>query len=47
MTSRGFTEEDAVEVAKLIKLTLTEFDTKADEVRDRVAALCKKHPLYA
>ncbi len=47
ITSRGFTEEDAVEVAKLIKLTLTEFDTKADEVRQRVAALCKKHPLYA
>ena len=47
MTSRGFDEEDAREVAKLIKLTLTEFDAKADEVRQRVAALCKKHPLYA
>ncbi len=47
MTSRGFDEEDAREVAKLIKLTLTEFDAKADEVRQRVAALCEKHPLYA
>lgn len=46
-TSRGFVEEDMVEVAKLIKLTISEFDTKADEIRSRVAALCAKHPLYA
>ncbi len=46
-TSRGFVEEDMVEIAKIIKLTITEFDTKADEVRARVAALCKKCPLYA
>ena len=46
-TSRGFVEEDMVEVAKLIKLTLTDFDNSQDEVRQRVAALCKKHPLYA
>lgn len=46
-TSRGFVEEDMVEIAKLIKLTISEFDTKADEIRSRVAALCAKHPLYA
>lgn len=46
-TSRGFVEEDMVEIAKLIKLTIFEFDTKADEIRSRVAALCAKHPLYA
>ena len=45
-TSRGFVEEDMVEIAKLIKMTISEFDTKADEVRSRVAALCAKHPLY-
>ncbi len=45
-TSRGFTEEDMVEVAKLIKLTIFDMDTKADEIRSRVGALCKKHPLY-
>ena len=45
-TSRGFKEEDMVEVGKLIKLTATEFDTKADEIRERVTALVKKHPLY-
>ena len=35
-----------VEIAKLIKMTISEYDTKADEVRSRVAALCAKHPLY-
>ncbi len=46
ITTRGFKEDDAVEVAKLIALTLKDFDKNADEVRTRVAALCKKHPLY-
>ncbi len=46
VTSRGMVEEDMKEIAALIKLTLTEFDTKADEVRARVAALCAKYPLY-
>ncbi len=46
VTSRGFNEEDMVEVGKLIKLTATEFDTRADEIRERVTALVKKHPLY-
>ena len=46
VTSRGFKEEDMVEVGKLIKLTATEFDTRADEIRERVTALVKKHPLY-
>ena len=46
VTSRGFKEDDMVEIGKLIKLTATEFDTKADEIRERVTALVKKHPLY-
>ena len=46
ITTRGFKEEDAVEVAKLISLTLKDFDNNKDEVRERVAALCKKYPLY-
>ncbi len=46
ITTRGFKEEDATEVAKLISLTLKDFDNNADEVRARVAALCKKYPLY-
>ena len=45
-TSRGFKEEDFVEVAKLISMTLKDFEKNQDEVRARVAALCKKYPLY-
>ena len=45
-TSRGFKEEDMLEIAKLIKLTLTDFENSQDEVRARVKALCDKHPLY-
>ena len=45
-TSRGFVEEDMVEVGKLIGLTIRDFEGSADEIRARVAALCEKHPLY-
>ena len=34
------------EIAKLIKLTLTDFENSQDEVRARVKALCDKYPLY-
>ena len=46
VTSRGFKEEDLAEVAKLIAMTLKDFEKNQDEVRARVAALCKKYPLY-
>ena len=46
VTTRGFNEEDMVEVGKLIGLTLKDFDTNKDEVKARVAALCEKYPLY-
>ncbi len=46
VTTRGFEEEDMKEVAKLITLTLADFEKNADEVRARVKALCEKHPLY-
>ena len=46
-TSRGFVEEDMVEIARLLKLTITDFDNSQDEVRKGVKALCEKHPLYA
>ena len=46
VTTRGFKEDDLIEVAKLISMTLKDFDKNADEVRARVAALCKKYPLY-
>ena len=46
VTTRGFVKEDLYEVAKLISLTLKDFDNNADEVRARVAALLAKYPLY-
>lgn len=45
-TSRGFKEEDMVEVGKLISLTIKDFEKNKNEVMARVKALCDKHPLY-
>ncbi len=46
VTTRGFKEEDMKEIADLMYLTIKEFDTKQDEIRARVKALCDKYPLY-
>ncbi len=48
LTTRGFKEEDMAEVAKIIALTLNNpnDENKKVEARERVAALCKKFPLY-
>lgn len=45
-TSRGMKEADMEEIAKLIYMTLTDFDAKKNEIDERVAALCAKYPLY-
>ncbi|HIU57599.1 MAG TPA: serine hydroxymethyltransferase [Candidatus Ornithomonoglobus merdipullorum] len=45
-TSRGFKEDDMVEIGKLIGMTIKDFEGSKDEVKARVAALCAKHPLY-
>ena len=46
VTTRGFVKEDLYEVAELIALTLKDFDKNAEEVRERVARLLAKYPLY-
>jgi len=46
VTTRGMKQEDMKEIARLIKLTITDFENSKDEVRRRVAQLCEKHPLY-
>ena len=33
-------------IGKLIKLTATEFDTKADYIRAEVTKICEKYPIY-
>ena len=45
-TSRGMKEADMEEIAKLIYMTLKDFDAKKNEIDARVAALCAKYPLY-
>ena len=45
-TTRGFGEDDMREVARLIALTLKDFDANKDEVAAGVSALCEKYPLY-
>ena len=48
LTTRGFKEDDMKEVADIIALTLDHPNEEAAraEARNRVAALCKKYPLY-
>lgn len=48
LTTRGFKEEDMREVGNIIALVLNdpENEEKKEEARRRVAALCKKYPLY-
>ena len=46
VTTRGFKEEDLVEVGKLISMTLKDFENNKAEVIARVKALCEKYPLY-
>ncbi len=46
VTTRGFKEDDMVEVAELISMIIKDFEGNRDEVAKRVQALCAKHPLY-
>lgn len=46
VTARGFIGEDIVEIADLINLAIRAFDIHKEEIAERVAALCKKYPLY-
>lgn len=48
LTTRGFVEADMKEVADIIALVLNSptDDDKKIQARERVAALCKKYPLY-
>ena len=46
VTTRGLKEEDMKIIAKLINMTVTDFEIKADEIRDEVTKICEKYPLY-
>ena len=46
VTSRGLGVEEMKTIARLFKLTATDFENSADAIRAEVAAICKKYPLY-
>lgn len=46
VTTRGLKEEDMKTISHLIKLTVTDFDTKADEIRAAVNEICSRYPIY-
>ena len=46
VTTRGLKEEDMKSISHLIKLAVTEFDTKADEIRAAVNEICSRYPIY-
>ena len=46
VTSRGLKEEDMEVLARLITLTATDFESKAEYIRAEVTKLCEKYPLY-
>jgi glycine hydroxymethyltransferase len=45
-TSRGFREADMKVIGQLIWDTATAFESKAEDIRARVADLCAQYPLY-
>ncbi len=46
VTSRGMKEEDMKVIAELIYETVFNYDTKQDEIREKVIKLCDKYPIY-
>lgn len=46
ITSRGLKEEDMPKIAECIWLAATDFDAKADYIREEVTKLCDKYPIY-
>lgn len=46
VTTRGLKEEDMDVIAECIYLAATDFETKVDEIREKVTKICEKYPLY-
>ncbi|SHI33042.1 serine hydroxymethyltransferase [Clostridium cavendishii DSM 21758] len=46
VTTRGFKEEDMVEIANVINLAIENKDGNLEEAKARIKALCDKYPLY-
>ena len=46
VTTRGFKEEEMIKIAKLINMTVENYEDKKEEIRKKVEEICKKYPLY-
>jgi len=46
VTTRGFKEKEMVTIAKLINMTVENYEDKKEEIKQEVATLCEKYPLY-
>ena len=46
VTTRGFKEGEMKKIAKLINMTVEEFDTKKEEIAKEVSEICKQFPIY-
>ena len=46
VTTRGFKEEEMIKIAKLINMTVENYEDKKEEIRAEVASICAKFPLY-
>lgn len=46
VTTRGMKEAEMTEIAELIKLTATDYETQKEYIRKQVTELCLNHPIY-
>ena len=46
VTSRGFREDEMKKIAELFYMTATDYEAKADYIRDEVNIMCDKYPIY-
>ncbi|MDE6413751.1 MAG: serine hydroxymethyltransferase, partial [Eubacterium sp.] len=45
-TTRGLNEEDFDKISEFIYLAVTDFENKKDYIKNGVAEICNKYPLY-
>ena len=46
ITTRGFKEAEMAKIAELIALTASDFENKADYIRECVSDMCSRYPIY-
>lgn len=46
VTTRGFKEEEMIKIAQLINMTVESYEDKKEIIKNEVAKICEKYPLY-